>query len=64
MCELCGLDPKKRRDHCEHMIEKLHRLAALYAQIGSGQLKPHTDDMKPVEGCATAIIRELVAEWL
>lgn len=66
MCDLCGTPEEQKVGRDSHLdfAEDLKRLAHMYAQMGNGVLKPHTDDMKRVVSLATAVIRRLVDEWV
>lgn len=44
MCNLCSHDPAIKKgeiDFCNHVADRLERLAQFYRQLASGSLHPH-----------------------
>lgn len=64
MCETCTQDPKMRRDAHESRARQLERMADYERRIGSGEIKPHTEQVKPVAEAARRILRYLAEDWL
>ena len=64
MCELCSEDKESVRRGLEYRAEQLERMAAFMRSLANGQIKPHTEGVKPVTSLAHSLLRFLVEDWL
>lgn len=63
MCNLCTNDPVEKKAVIAHHRNVAHRLRAMaknYEAMASGEIKPHTEEMKSAGALGRNLLRELI----
>lgn len=65
MCDLCDEKTKVQAHKNAHAFaNRLRNLAAYYDGMGSGLIKPHSDESKQVAAAGRLVVRQLVEDWV
>jgi hypothetical protein len=65
MCELCNPETREQElKNKRYIAGELKKLAAKYDAMADGFLEPHSEQAKIMGMTATAVIHDLVVDWL
>jgi len=66
MCNLCGTEEERQNGRKSEGIkaDDFQRMANYCRGLATGNIKPHSDDMKPVVLLAKTLLRTLVNDYI